>query len=89
MLPNYVERSTSLIVLAIALNYLITYAIAIVAGTGMVTHGIAFLAKILFIWGCSLIAKGKGYSYLWGTLGVVPIIGLLILIILPPKYQSF
>lgn len=89
MLPNYVERSTSLIVLAIALNYLITYAIAIVAGTGIVTNVITFLAKILFIWGCSLIAKGKGYSSLWGTLGVVPIIGLLILIILPRKYRAF
>jgi hypothetical protein len=89
MLPNYLERSTSLIVLAIALNYLITYAIAIVSGTGVVTNGIAFLAKILFIWGCSLIAKGKGYSYLWGTLGAVPIIGWLILIILPSKERSF
>jgi uncharacterized membrane protein len=89
MLPNYIERSTSLIILAIALNYLMTYAIAIVAGTGFVTNAISFLARILFIWGCSLIAKGKGYSYLWGTLGVVPIIGWLILIILPSKDRAF
>jgi hypothetical protein len=85
MLPSYLERSISLIILAIALNYLMTYAVAIVAGNGIIIDGIAFIAKILFIWGCSLIAKGKGYSFLWGTLGVVPIIGLLILIVLPRK----
>jgi hypothetical protein len=87
MLPDYGEKAATLIVMSIFLNFFIVYALALILGVGMVTQTINLIAKIFFIWGCALIARSKGYSYLWGTLGAIPLIGLLILIFLPGKYK--
>jgi hypothetical protein len=42
----------------------------------------------IFIWGCVELAKAKGYHPLWGALGILNLIGLLILILLPNKNKA-
>jgi hypothetical protein len=40
---------------------------------------------VVFIWGCVELAKAKGYHPIWGMLGILQLIGLIILIVLPNK----
>ncbi len=39
----------------------------------------------IFTWGCVELTKTKGYHPIWGALGILQLIGLLILIVLPNK----
>lgn len=43
---------------------------------------------ILFIWGCSWYARGKGYHGAMGFLGLLNILGLIILACLPDKHKQ-
>ncbi len=43
---------------------------------------------IMFIWGCSCYAVGKGYSQFLGILGLLSCLGLVILVVLPDKHKS-
>jgi hypothetical protein len=43
---------------------------------------------IMFIWGCSSYAVGKGYSQFLGILGFLSCLGLVILAVLPDKHKS-
>lgn len=43
---------------------------------------------IAFIWGCMSYARGKGYSPLFGLLGLLYILGLIILALMPDKHKS-
>jgi hypothetical protein len=45
----------------------------------------AFVGGVLFIFGLGLFAKSKGYSGLWGLLGLLTCIGLLVVLVLPDK----
>lgn len=62
-------------------------------GRAMVNNGyglgvvVAVLGAIIFIWGCSEYAKGKGYSPWLGALGLLSIIGLIILVLLKDKHK--
>ena len=42
-------------------------------------------ATAAMIYGCYASAKGKGYSGLWGLLGVFNIIGFIVLVFFPDK----
>jgi hypothetical protein len=43
---------------------------------------------LLFIWGLFNYAKGKGYSGLWGLLGLLSVFGLAILAFFPDKKKG-
>jgi len=58
------------------------------ATTGVLLELGMFAGNILFIIGLCFYAKSKGYSGLWGLLGVFSCIGLLILAILPDTTKS-
>ena len=42
----------------------------------------------LFLWGCGQYARGKGYSALWGALGLLYILGLLVLVLMPDRNKG-
>lgn len=44
---------------------------------------------MLFTWGCFNYMKGKGYSQWLGLLGLLPIIGLIIMVWLPDKQRRY
>jgi hypothetical protein len=46
---------------------------------------VGLLACVLFIIGHGFLAKSKGYSSLFGILGFLPGVGLLILLVLPDR----
>jgi hypothetical protein len=43
---------------------------------------------VLFLWGCSQYARGKGYSPYWGALGLLYILGLLVLVFMPDRHKD-
>ena len=43
---------------------------------------------VLFISGCSMYAVGKGHDAVWGFLGLLSLVGLLILFALPDAYAG-
>lgn len=49
---------------------------------------IALVGLGVFIWGCSQYAKAKGHSPLWGALGILSLIGLLVLFFLPDRHKG-
>ena len=48
---------------------------------------IIITGSVLFIWGCTQYAKGKGYSAWFGLLGLISFFGLIILALLPDKHS--
>ena len=45
---------------------------------------------IMFIWGCSNYALGKGYSRGWGAVaGLLSCLGLIILVLLPDRRKEY
>lgn len=46
------------------------------------------IGVVLFLWGCSQYARGKGYSPYWGALGLLYILGLLVLVFMPDKNKD-
>ena len=81
----------------IALGLLLIF-IAIVMGVSAVHHGgdvsgtspaLILVARIagavLFVWGCCMYAKAKGYPAAVGLLGLLFLIGLIVLAVLPDK----
>ena len=42
----------------------------------------------LFIYGCTLYAKAKGYNWAVGLLGILSLIGLIVLAVLPDKNKN-
>lgn len=55
---------------------------------GLVGLVIILTGIVVFIWGCSQYAKGKGYSGYFGLLGLLSIIGLIVLVFMPDKYKD-
>ncbi len=43
---------------------------------------------LLFVWGLWCYAKGKGYHGIWGLLGFLGPIGLIVLIFFPDKQKA-
>ncbi|HXE52308.1 MAG TPA: hypothetical protein VN541_04800 [Tepidisphaeraceae bacterium] len=90
MLADYKSKANLAIGLAIIL-FIIAAATSVNAGhsgsSGLVLAAklIEIVSGILFIWGCSLYAKAKGYSGYLGLLGFLSLIGLIILVFLPDK----
>jgi hypothetical protein len=48
----------------------------------------ALAGYIMFIWGCSSYAVGKGYSQWLGALGFLSCLGILILAVLPDQHKN-
>lgn len=46
---------------------------------------VVLFGYILFVWGCYQYAKSKGYTWAFGFLGILTILGLIILVLLPDK----
>ena len=46
------------------------------------------LGTLLFIMGCCFYAKAKGYSWLFGLLGLLSFVGLIILYFLPDLHDK-
>ncbi|MDG9667351.1 hypothetical protein ONV78_06330 [Hahella sp. CR1] len=46
---------------------------------------VVLLGIVLFVWGCGQYAKSKGYSGVWGFLGLFSLIGLIILVFMKDK----
>lgn len=62
--------------------------LASIGGTGGgVGVLIQLFSAILFIWGCCMYAKGKGYHPAWGLLGFLSIIGLIVLVCFKDKHK--
>jgi len=49
--------------------------------------GLTLVGAVFFIWGCCSYAKGKGYHWALGFLGLLSCIGLLILVVLQDKHR--
>lgn len=60
-----------------------TWGIAVVLGLILI-----LISILVFIWGCSNYAEGKGYSKWVGMVGVAGLIGLIILIMLPEQNRE-
>lgn len=58
------------------------------AGVGILLNLGILAGDILFIFGLVYYAKSKGYSGLFGLLGVLSCIGLLIIALLPDKTKK-
>jgi hypothetical protein len=43
---------------------------------------------LLFLWGCSDLARSKGYSWILGFLGILGCIGWLVILLLPDQWQT-
>ena len=46
---------------------------------------VGVLGTIMFFWGLSSYAKGKGHSGVYGLLGIFSLLGLIILAVMPDK----
>jgi hypothetical protein len=55
---------------------------------GAIQIAVITLGWCLGIWGCTLYAKGKGYSRWLGLLGLFAPIGLLVLFFLPDRHKE-
>ncbi|WP_329742174.1 hypothetical protein [Dyella sp. A6] len=49
---------------------------------------ILLVGYVLFIWGCTQYAKGKGHSGWFGVLGLFSLLGLLVLFFLPDHHKQ-
>ena len=58
------------------------------AGLALLLSLGAFVGVILLIIGLCFYAKAKGYSPVWGLLGLLSCIGLLILAVMPDKTKG-
>jgi hypothetical protein len=50
-------------------------------------HILTLVGFVLFIWGCTNYAAGKGHSKFLGLLGILSCIGLIILVLLPDRHK--
>ena len=57
-------------------------------GGPMVGYVVLLTGIGLFLWGCGQYAQGKGYSWYWGALGLLYILGLLVLVLMPDRYKA-
>ena len=58
------------------------------SGAAAMLGGVIALAGLLpFVWGCSMYAKGKGYSPWFGALGLLSCLGLLVLVLMPDRHK--
>jgi hypothetical protein len=54
----------------------------------MLMLGARIAGAVIFIWGCCMYAKGKGYSAALGLLGLLFLVGLIVLAVLPDKCKE-
>lgn len=47
-----------------------------------------FIGTTLFFLGCYRMAKGKGYHGMFALLGILSLIGLIILFLMPNRYEK-
>ena len=59
-----------------------------VPAAGMVGLTLFLVGAGLFLWGCGQYAKGKGYSGLWGALGLLYLVGLVVLFFFPDRHKT-
>ena len=52
---------------------------------GLVSAMVQFVGFGIFVWGCFLYARTKGYSDTVGALGLLWIVGLAVLLLLPER----
>ena len=54
---------------------------------GEVVQSVVVLTgSVVFIWGCVDFMRSKGYSGWWGALGLIPYLGLIILVLMPNRW---
>jgi dipeptide/tripeptide permease len=94
MIKEYQSKTNIGIGLGLVLMIAVPLAL-IYAGGQPVSSGMLVLivvsrvaGTILFIWGCCMYAKAKGYSAALGLLGLLFLIGLIILAVLPDKTKN-
>lgn len=83
MLPEYKTKTN----VGIGLGILMQFA-AQALPPGLLRLPVALIATALTIWGCCSYAKGKGYHWGWGFLGLLSLIGLIILVCFPDKHKN-
>ena len=49
---------------------------------------VGIIGTVIFVWGCCLLAKGKGYPNYFGMLGLLSLVGLMILWLIPEKGEK-
>jgi hypothetical protein len=54
----------------------------------VVAVALFLVARLLFIWGCTHYALSKGLPHWLGYLGLLSVIGLVVLVLLPPRRRS-
>ncbi len=92
MLPEYKKKTFIGIGLAILITIVIGFMLAV---SQFISKGAYSAPKVIYIipgfpaiYGLCCYAKGKGYHWAWGLLGLLNIIGLIILISFPDRYKS-
>lgn len=96
MIPEYKNKANAgiglgllLIVIAIVIGVSAIHRTGEVAGGSLLLVLIARIAgAVLFIWGCCMYAKAKGYSAALGLLSLLFLIGLIVLAVLPDKTKN-
>jgi hypothetical protein len=93
MIQEYKSKANLAIGLGIVL-FIVSAATAVNAnrsgstGLALAANVVEIVSGVLFIWGCCMYAKGKGYSAAFGLLGFLSLIGLIILVVLPDKAKE-
>ena len=58
------------------------------AGNDVIGVVVMLIGGLVFLYGCFMFAKAKGYSPALGLLGFLGLIGLIILVVMPDKAKD-